>query len=174
MARAWIGLGSNLGDSRQTLLAAWRQLGGLKEIKAVRLSSLYQSKPVDMDSDNWFVNAVGELTTSLSPEKLLGQLLTIEHTFGRRRDPALAGHQDRTLDLDLLLYDDLILKTARLELPHPRLHKRLFVLAPLAELAPDLVHPVRLRRMEELHRHLLNTTRNDRSQTIRKLPEGPR
>ena len=172
MAGAWIGLGSNLGDSRQTLLAAWQRLGSHTAIGLVQLSSLYQSQPVDMESSNWFVNAVGELTTTLTPEQLLEQLLAIEQEFGRRRDPALPGYQDRTLDLDLLLYDDLVLKTARLELPHPRLHKRLFVLAPLAELAPDRVHPVLRQRMATLHDNLQAATRDNQSQAIRKLPKG--
>ena len=165
MARAWIGLGSNLGDSRKTLLAAWQQLGSHNNIQTLRLSSLYSSQPVGMESENWFVNAVGELTTTLPPEQLLTELLAIEHDFGRRRDPSQPGYQDRTLDLDLLLYDDLVLQTARLTLPHPRLHERLFVLAPLAELTPDLVHPILKQRVERLY----NQLRNARSQTIRTL-----
>ena len=169
MARAWIGLGSNLGNSRQTLLAAWQQLGDHKAIKTVQLSSLYRSEPVGMDSDNWFVNAVGELTTLLAPENLLTELLAVEHDFGRHRDPSRPGYQDRTLDLDLLLYDDLILRTDRLILPHPRLHKRLFVLAPLAELAPDLIHPVLKCRMDALFRQLQDAIRNNQSQAISRL-----
>lgn len=172
MARAWIGLGSNLGDSRKTLPAAWQQLGSHDNIQTHRLSSLYCSEPVGMESENWFVNAVGELTTTLTPEQLLTELLKVEQDFGRRRDPSRPGYQDRTLDLDLLLYDDLIQRTSRLELPHPRLHERLFVLVPLAELAPDLVHPVLQCSMDTLCQHLQDATRTSQSQAMAKLPHG--
>ena len=137
---AAIGLGSNLGDSPAILLQSWDWLGCQPGIRTVALSAPYRSEPVGMISEHWFTNAAGLLATTLPPEQTLEILLATETRFGRRRTPG-AGYQDRTLDLDLLLYGDLVLTTTRLCLPHPRMHERLFVLAPLAELAPDWLHP---------------------------------
>jgi len=139
---ACIGLGSNLGQSRRLLLAAWQALAARPEIVLLRLSSPYRTKPVGMDSPNWFINAAGLLQTSLPPQGLLDFLLETEQTFGRVRWPERAGYQDRTLDLDLLLIEEEVVQTAYLTLPHPALHQRLFVLAPLAEIAPQFRHPL--------------------------------
>ena len=152
---AWIGLGSNLGDRRHTLEQAWVQIGTEKHISRQRLSTCYRSRPVDMASSNWFVNAVGELQTTLPPLALLEVLQRVENQFGRRRDPSAAGYQDRTLDLDLLLYDTLTLNLPRLQIPHPQMHNRLFVLTPLAELIPDMKHPLLGLSMVDLKNHLL-------------------
>lgn len=136
---AVLGLGSNLGQPVQILQAAWNSLGLLPDVVLVRLSSPYRSKPIGMESSHWFINAVGIVRTSLSPLALLHALQTIEISFGRRRDPAVAGYQDRTLDLDLLLYDERVLATPELTLPHPRMDARRFVLEPLGEIAADVV-----------------------------------
>ena len=107
-----------------------------------RLSSPYRSRPVDMDSPHWFINAVGLIRTSLAPLALLHSLQSMEARFGRRHDPLAVGYQDRSLDLDLLLYDDLHLDTAQLILPHPRMGERRFVLDPLLEiLDEDVLSP---------------------------------
>lgn len=103
-----------------------------------------------MESEHWFINAVGQLTTTLSPETLLDLLLKTEQQFGRVRNPELAGYQDRTLDLDLLLYDEMTIQTNRLTLPHPAMHKRLFVLIPLAEIDRKILHPVLQQTVGEL------------------------
>lgn len=95
-----------------------------------------------MVSANWFVNAAGMVRTSLAPMELLGLLLVLEEGFGRQRNREERGHRDRTLDLDLLLYGNQVLAGPQLELPHPELHRRLFVLMPLCEIAPELRHPV--------------------------------
>ncbi|CAG35159.1 2-amino-4-hydroxy-6-hydroxymethyldihydropteridine diphosphokinase [Desulfotalea psychrophila] len=134
---AYIGMGSNLGDSRALLLAAWQHLANLKGVETVSLSSPYQSAPVGMESDNLFVNAVGCLRVEISALNLLDQLLATEAHFGRKRSPDQLGYQDRSLDLDLLYYADERMQTARLTLPHPHLADRLFVLSPLREIAPD-------------------------------------
>lgn len=139
---AYIGLGSNLGNSRLLLLEAWQSLSQHPKVTPKLLSSPYRTQPVGMESEHWFVNAVGCLETVLSPEQLLELLLATEHQFGRVRHPELAGYQDRTLDLDLLLYDDMTIQTDRLTLPHPAMHERLFVLTPLAEIGAHKVHPV--------------------------------
>ena len=135
--RIFIGLGSNLGDGMRQLLAAWGLLAATPGISLIRLSNPYRSAPVGMVSDNWFTNAVGEIHSNMSPLSLLRHLLAIETTRGRWRDPAKSGHQNRTLDLDLLYYGGLQLTTADLRLPHPERLKRLFVLEPLAEIAGD-------------------------------------
>ena len=134
---AYIGMGSNLGDSRTLLLDAWRHLSTLEGIETVCLSSPYQSSPVGMESDNLFVNAVGCLRVEVSALELLDQLLATEGHFGRKRSPDQQGYQDRSLDLDLLYYGDERIETARLTLPHPHFADRLFVLSPLREIAPD-------------------------------------
>lgn len=154
---ACIGLGSNLGNSRRILCDAWRTLGAHPAIRTLRLSSPYRTEPVNMASANWFINAAGTLETSLTPEELLDTLLALEEQFGRTRRSDDRGYQDRTLDLDLLLMDDRIIQTARLVLPHPEMHCRLFVLAPLAEIVPDLTHPVLHRTIRDLLHSLTAT-----------------
>ncbi|MFN2354251.1 MAG: 2-amino-4-hydroxy-6-hydroxymethyldihydropteridine diphosphokinase [Desulfopila sp.] len=139
---AFIGLGSNIGDGVNTLQRAWREIDSMAKISALVLSSPYLSEPVGMTSDNWFTNAVGALQTDLDPTELLESLQIVETDFGRRRDAALPGYQDRTLDLDILYFDDYVRKSASLTLPHPCLAERLFVLEPLADVAGDFKDPV--------------------------------
>lgn len=138
---AAIGLGSNLGHPPALLYLAWQELRDHPDILPLALSSLYSTQPVGMASDHGFVNAVVLVRTRLPPFCLLHLLQTIERRLGRLRDPRACGYQDRTLDLDLLFYDDLILAGKDLILPHPRLEQRLFVLIPLAEIARDRRHP---------------------------------
>jgi len=147
---AYIGLGSNLGEKEANLLEAWARLGKVGGVRLVRLSGFYCTEPVGMETPFWFVNAVGVVATSLPPEKLLDALLAIEGELGRDRSLGC----DRVIDLDLLLYGDLVRESENLSVPHPRMHERFFVLAPLVELAPDLVHPVLKRTMAELLRGL--------------------
>lgn len=137
-ATAYIGLGSNLGDGRATIRCAWQLLGSQPGVVALSLSSPYRTSPVQMTSMQWFTNAVGMISTTLPPVQLLACLLDIEERLGRDR----RSGPDRTIDLDLLSYADLLLAGHNLILPHPELHKRLFVLVPLAELDPDWRHPV--------------------------------
>ena len=147
-ARAYVGMGSNLGDRAGHLLEGVRGMlaAGLR---VSRLSSVYETEPVGVpDEQPAYLNMVAELSPPLPPpEGLLALLLEIEDARGRRRDSPLAA---RTLDLDLLLYGDLQTASASLVVPHPRLHLRRFVLAPLAELAPELKHPTLRRSVTEL------------------------
>lgn len=136
--QAVIGLGANLGNVGQTLQQAWQALDACPEVRCTHLSQPYRSQPLGMESTHWFINAVGIVTTTLSPDALLGTLQRVEYQFGRRRDSKVRGYQDRPLDLDLLLYEECILNTARLTLPHPRMSRRRFVLAPLGELAGEI------------------------------------
>jgi 2-amino-4-hydroxy-6-hydroxymethyldihydropteridine diphosphokinase len=137
--RAYVGMGSNLGDRAGNLLMALRGMTGAG-LSVARLSSVYETEPAGVEEEQpAFLNMVAELGQPLpAPEELLRLLLDVERSLGRRRPRPLAP---RTLDLDLLLYGDESRDTELLTLPHPRLHQRRFVLAPLAELIPDARHP---------------------------------
>jgi 2-amino-4-hydroxy-6-hydroxymethyldihydropteridine diphosphokinase len=138
--KAYVGLGSNLGEREALLKAAIEQLAQLPETRLGRVSSLYDTAPVgELDQPN-FLNAVAQLETALTARQLLWNLLLIERRLGRVRHAA-RRFGPRTIDLDLLLHGDLVLDTEDLRLPHPELHRRAFVLVPLAEIEPKLVHP---------------------------------
>lgn len=136
-ARAWVGLGANLGDPRATLEAAFEALAALPDTVLAARSSFWRSAPLDAAGPD-FVNAVAALDTRLPPAALLAALQAIEAEHGRTRP---YHHAPRTLDLDLLLHGTTVMHTPALTLPHPRLHLRAFVLEPLAELAPALQIP---------------------------------
>ena len=138
MHTAFIGLGSNLGRPEAQLRRAIAALAELPETRLAAASALYRSAPVGHADQPDFVNAVAQLSTALTPPVLLAALLGIEKRFGRERS---FRNAPRTLDLDLLLYDAQILAGPGLELPHPRMHQRAFVLAPLVEIAPDCEIP---------------------------------
>ena len=131
---AFIGLGSNLEDPRSQLQHAFTELDGLPETRLVARSSLYRSAPLGYPDQPEFVNAVAEIATALTPQTLLQALLQIEHRHGRERT---FRNAPRTLDLDMLLYDDTQLHEHGLTIPHPQMHLRAFVLQPLLEIAPD-------------------------------------
>jgi 2-amino-4-hydroxy-6-hydroxymethyldihydropteridine diphosphokinase len=134
VSRAFIGLGSNLDDPVSQVLGAFDELAGLPSSRLLMHSSLYRTAPMGRLDQPDFINAVAQIETSLSPHKLLEALLKIEHRHGRVRE---YSDGPRTLDLDLLIYDDLQCKDRCLTLPHPRMHLRAFVLQPLLEIAPD-------------------------------------
>ncbi|MDR0777096.1 MAG: 2-amino-4-hydroxy-6-hydroxymethyldihydropteridine diphosphokinase [Azonexus sp.] len=140
MSLAYVALGANLGDPASTIRAAFGALANLPASRVVRCSSLYRTAPVSLVNQPDFINAVALLDTTLTPAQLLAELLDIEGRFGRRRGEK---NGPRSLDLDLLLYDERRLDLPELTLPHPRLHLRAFVLQPLAEIAPDLRLPGR-------------------------------
>ena len=136
---AFVGLGSNLGDRAAEIERACSEIAALPATALVACSSTYASAPLDAAGGE-YLNAVAQIRTSLAPLELLRALQAIENAHGRLRPFAGAP---RTLDLDLLLYDDVEIVTDELSLPHPRLHERAFVLAPLLEIAPGLVVPGR-------------------------------
>jgi 2-amino-4-hydroxy-6-hydroxymethyldihydropteridine diphosphokinase len=136
--RAFVALGSNLGDPLATVQAAFSALRALPDSVLVAASSLYRSAPVGLRNQPDFINAVAALDTRLTAEALLEELFAIEARFGRKRD---FHHAPRTLDLDLLLYGAETRATPSLVLPHPRMHERAFVLLPLTEIAPDATIP---------------------------------
>ncbi len=139
MTSIYIGLGSNLADPRAQVEGGLRALGGLAETRLLRRSRLYRSAPWGRADQPEFVNAVAQLDTTLTPHILLDALLTIERKAGRERDTTRWG--PRVLDLDILLYGDVVLDEPGLHLPHPHLHERVFVLMPLYEIAPELQIP---------------------------------
>jgi 2-amino-4-hydroxy-6-hydroxymethyldihydropteridine diphosphokinase len=141
VTRAYVGLGANLGDRERTLRAAVDALAAEDGIEVVAVSTLRATDPVGVGDQPRFLNGAAELETTLAARELLDRLLAVEQRFGRVRVPG--EHGPRTLDLDLLLYGDEELDEPGLTVPHPRLHERMFVLEPLAELAPGLVVPGR-------------------------------
>jgi 2-amino-4-hydroxy-6-hydroxymethyldihydropteridine diphosphokinase len=140
MHLAYVALGANLADPVAQIIAALAALRNVPQSRLLRASSLYRTVPVGIHGQPDFINAVAAVETQLDPQALLAALFAVEGQFGRRRD---FHHAPRTLDLDLLLYDDEIISTPALTLPHPRMHLRAFVLAPLLEIAPDCRIPGR-------------------------------
>jgi 2-amino-4-hydroxy-6-hydroxymethyldihydropteridine diphosphokinase len=145
MATTYIALGANLGDRAATLRAASARLGEVGTVEAV--SPFLDTAPVGYTEQPRFLNAVARLRTDLAPRDLLDALLGIERALGRVRTTRWGP---RTIDLDLLLYDDAVIDEPGLVVPHPRLHERRFALIPLAALAPDLAHPIFHRTIGQL------------------------
>jgi 2-amino-4-hydroxy-6-hydroxymethyldihydropteridine diphosphokinase len=133
----YIGIGANLGDRNACIQSALDAISA-PGVSLLRVSSLYETEPVGYLDQGLFLNAAAELSVSLEPRQLLDHLRAIEHALGRQRT---IPNGPRTIDLDILLWSDLVLATPELTIPHPRMHERLFVLDPLAELAPSLLHP---------------------------------
>jgi 2-amino-4-hydroxy-6-hydroxymethyldihydropteridine diphosphokinase len=152
MAEVYVGLGTNLGDKEFNLRRALEHLreGGCR---IAAFSSIYRTEPVGYADQDWFLNAAARLETTLEPRDLLGLLRSIEKALGRihrvRNGP-------RVIDLDILFYDDRIQNESTLIIPHPRLHERMFVLAPLCDLAPEFVHPVLRKSVNDLKEALKN------------------
>jgi 2-amino-4-hydroxy-6-hydroxymethyldihydropteridine diphosphokinase len=138
MTIAFVGVGSNLDEPVRQVEQALSELDGLPHSRVVRRSSLYRSAPLGYAAQPDFVNAVAQLETGMPAERLLGELQAIESRHGRQRSFANAP---RTLDLDVLLFGNLTMKTEQLEIPHPRMHERAFVLKPLLEISPEASIP---------------------------------
>ncbi|MBU4533760.1 MAG: 2-amino-4-hydroxy-6-hydroxymethyldihydropteridine diphosphokinase [Firmicutes bacterium] len=145
MVKAYVGLGTNIGDKEANIATALKHLNAEPGIRTLRVASLYHTEPVGFTEQEWFVNTVAEIETTLPPFDLMSQLLRIEQRMGRRRDVFWGP---RIIDLDLLLYDNLHLAIPGLQIPHPRLIERAFVVIPLAELEPDML--LRGRRASDL------------------------
>jgi len=158
MVIAAIALGSNLGKRQAALRAAAERLRSLPASHVMALATFRQTEPVDAPPGSpAFLNSAVIVETELSPETLLDHLLQIERGLGRTRDPATLN-APRTIDLDLLLHGNTVLSSSALTLPHPRMHLRLFVLEPLAEIAPDLVHPTQHKTIRQLLKQLQAST----------------
>lgn len=154
MANVYIGLGTNLGDKEQNLRDAVHRIE--EQIgKVLSLSAFYVTAPWGFASENSFLNAAACVQTQLSPLEVLQETQTIERELGRTKKSVNGAYSDRLIDIDLLLYDDLLLSVtsadgAELNLPHPLMAQRDFVMRPLAEIAPALQHPVLKRTMKEI------------------------
>jgi 2-amino-4-hydroxy-6-hydroxymethyldihydropteridine diphosphokinase len=160
----YIGIGSNLGDRRANTLEAVDRVKGLPTTNVVCASSLYESEPLG-DAKTWFVNSVIEVETEIAPTPLLTKLKAIEEAMGRKRVKAKRWGS-RIIDLDILLVDQEIIAKRTLKVPHPEMHKRRFVLMPLAELAPHVVHP----QLGQSISSLLATLQDPKRVTL--LPRG--
>jgi 2-amino-4-hydroxy-6-hydroxymethyldihydropteridine diphosphokinase len=143
--RIYLSLGSNVGDRAANLNRAIERMSALGKVKAV--SSFYETEPVEFAAQPWFLNCVVELDTEKMPRQLLAGMLDIEKEMGRRR---VQKKGPRTLDIDILLFGNSIVKAKGLTIPHPAMHERRFVLEPLAEIAPEERHPVFKRTVREL------------------------
>ena len=158
MKTVYLGLGSNMGDRDAMLRAALRALES-PGLHIRRISPVYETEPMDVPGQHWFLNLVAEAETDLFPLQLLRRTSKVETQLGRRR---LAFKGPRTIDIDILLFSNSVITTPALEIPHPRFRQRRFVLAPLADLAPDLRDPVTRKTVRELLGEL-------RGQAVRKI-----
>ena len=146
MKKVYLGLGSNVGDREAMLREAIRALSS-PQLHIRRLSPVYETEPVDVAGQRWFLNQVAEAETDLFPLQLLQRTSRVEAQLGRKR---LTPKGPRTIDIDILLFGNSVVKTPSLEIPHPRFRERRFVLAPLADLAPELRDPVTRKTIREL------------------------
>ena len=145
----FLGLGTNLGDREENLKKAVAMIAGnIGEI--VTCSSVYETEPWGFQSENQFLNAVVKVRTVLKPPGLLGRILMIEAQLGRLRDGEATGYKSRTIDIDILLFGHETINKKTLQIPHPRIPDRKFVLVPLCEIAPNLMHPVLKKTMAQL------------------------
>lgn len=155
MAIVYLSLGSNIGDRVGYIQQATGLLSANPDINIVTTSSFYETEPWGMESDNWFVNAVMQITTTLPPELLLKECKRIEAFLGR-----VAGKNDayidRTIDIDIIFYDKLIMNSENLTIPHKHFHKRAFMLVPMLEIAEDFVHPFFGKTVESLYDEIEN------------------
>ncbi|HEX3034160.1 MAG TPA: 2-amino-4-hydroxy-6-hydroxymethyldihydropteridine diphosphokinase [Thermodesulfobacteriota bacterium] len=136
MPVVFVGIGSNLGNRAENCATAIREMSNFAKISAV--SSIYETEPVGRENQPDFINCITKIETGLSPYELLLSLLSVENKLGRKHTQKWGP---RIIDLDILFYDDLIVDSGELTIPHPRAHLRRFVLEPLSEIAPDFVHP---------------------------------
>jgi 2-amino-4-hydroxy-6-hydroxymethyldihydropteridine diphosphokinase len=165
---AYVGLGSNVGDKADNCRKGIAAIGETEGCMVDAQSPLYETEPVYLESQDWFINGVIRIRTELEPEALFAQLKAIEHAMGRR--PGGARFGPRILDLDILFYDDRILREGLLQIPHPYLHERRFVLRPLCDIAPELVHPVIGRNIESL----LYDLNDEGKKVVRYNPDRPK
>ncbi len=149
MEKVYLGLGTNLGNKEHNLYVAVRLIN--KRIgKVVSLSAFYETAPWGFSSENSFLNAACGIESNLSPWEILKETQAIEYELGRTTKSTDGSYKDRLIDIDLLLYGNHVLHTPELELPHPRMTERRFVMDPLIEIAPNVVHPVLGKKLKEI------------------------
>jgi 2-amino-4-hydroxy-6-hydroxymethyldihydropteridine diphosphokinase len=152
MPVVYLSIGSNSGDRYKNYRYGMDQLTRLVSLSSITESLLYETEPVGFKNQSWFLNAAIKIETMLEPLDLLGRLKAIEKASGRDFNQVRFG--PRTLDLDILLYDDLIINSANVIIPHPRMHERRFVLKPLCDIDPSIVHPVLMKSVARLLKEL--------------------
>ena len=157
MSRVFIGVGSNEGGRLEHISRAIRALGSTSEVRLVQMATIIETEPIGGPPQGPYLNTVVELETSLAPLDLLRALQDVERRLGRTPSPQ--RWSPRPIDLDLLLYDDRVIQEPTLCVPHPRMHERRFVLEPLSQLAPDIIHPVLHQSISALLDHLLTAHR---------------
>ena len=150
MTTVYLGIGSNIGDRKENLCQAILMLSA-KVGSVVAISSLYESESWGYNSEHKFLNAVVAIETELYPEELLSDIKEIETVLGRTQKQ-INNYEDRPIDIDILFYDLLVYETDNLIIPHPHIEKRKFVLVPMAEIAPDFIHPIIGKKIKELNR----------------------
>ena len=160
MVEACIAFGSNIGNREANISTALRILK--QKIKIIKTSSLFETKPMYLENQNWFLNGVVIIETEIKPKELLGVLKRIEKQMGRKE---VERNGPRIIDLDILFYKNLIMNEDNLRIPHPKIQERAFVLVPLAEIEPDFVHPVYKKNIAQL----LSELKYDKSE-IKKSP----
>ena len=148
MKTAYIGIGSNLGNPEENCLEAIDRIGRIPSCKVTRVSRMYRTEPVGVDGQEWFANCVAEISTGISAKRLMERLLAIEKDMGRVREGG--RWQARIIDLDILLFGMELIHEDNLTVPHPLMHRRRFVIVPMVDLAPDLIHPSLGKSMSEL------------------------
>ncbi len=163
---AYLSFGSNLGDRAANLRAAVAQLidspgaGRDESIRLLKSSALYETQPVDVPNQPWFLNCIATIETNMTPRELLQRALQVEAAMGRLR---MGEKTSRNIDIDIVLFGDRIIDESGLKIPHPEMHRRRFVLEPLVEIAPEVVHPALKKTARELLAELPN------GQTVRRL-----
>jgi 2-amino-4-hydroxy-6-hydroxymethyldihydropteridine diphosphokinase len=149
---AYISVGSNLGDKLDNCRRGIEALTDTGKCRLIDQSNIYRTEPVDYTDQDWFVNYAVKIETGLNPFSLLDTIKSIERNAGRIKDDVRFG--PRVLDMDILLYDEIVLNDPRLTIPHPRMHKRRFVLKPICDIDPHINHPVIKRNMQSLLNNL--------------------
>ncbi|MBF0467730.1 MAG: 2-amino-4-hydroxy-6-hydroxymethyldihydropteridine diphosphokinase [Desulfamplus sp.] len=156
----FVSIGSNMGDKYSNCIMGIKHINELHATRVVDTANFYKTEPVDYKDQDWFVNSALKLETELDPETLMASLKNIEQKLGQYEKTVRFG--PRIIDLDIIFYQDMVVNTDKLTIPHPRMHKRCFVLKPLCDIAPEMIHPV----LGSSTKKLLKNVENDHEQDV--------